>query len=90
MTPNPIANATDAEVVIDLFELREFKSVRVQSKGIDSDEGGPLKTGEKYLHTIGRTKQVFGTTPAAVIVSCVKEEDGTPKIFPVFRRSARS
>lgn len=84
------AEGFEDETYVDLFELRESKSIRVQSKGIDSDEGGPLKTGEKYLHTIGRTKQIFGATPAAVIASCVKEEDGAPKIFPVFRRSARS
>jgi hypothetical protein len=83
------AEGFEDETYVDLFELREFKSIRVQSKGIDSDEGGPLKTGEKYLHTIGRTKQVFEATPTAVIASCVKEEDGTPKIFSVFRRSAR-
>ncbi len=48
-----------------------------------------MKTGEKYLHTIGRTKQVFGATPADVVESCIKEEDGTAKIFSVFRRTAR-
>ena len=74
---------------VDLFELRQAKAIRVQSTGLDHGDQGPLKTGEKYLHSVGRTQQIFGATTEEVVASCLKEEDGRPKVFSVFRRKAR-
>jgi hypothetical protein len=44
-----------------------------------------LKTGEKYLYTVGRTNQVFSATPAEVIDGCVRDDEGKIKLFPAFR-----
>ena len=72
---------------LDLMELREYTQVRMQASGQSSDQEGdePLQTGEKYLYTIGRTDQAFAAHIGEAIDSCVREEDGTIKIFPIFR-----
>ena len=72
---------------LDLMELREYTQVRMQASGQSGDQEGdePLQTGEKYLYTIGRTDQAFAAHTGEVIDSCVREEDGTIKIFPIFR-----
>jgi hypothetical protein len=72
---------------LDLMELREYTQVRMQASGQSGDQEGdePLQTGEKYLYTIGRTDQAFAAHIGEAIDSCVREEDGTIKIFPIFR-----
>ncbi len=77
---------------LDLMELREYTQVRMQASGQSGDQEGdePLQTGEKYLYTIGRTDQAFAAHIGEVVDSCVRNEDGTIKIFPIFRpKSAR-
>lgn len=72
---------------VDLFELREYKPMRMQGSATKTGEESsePLQTGEHYLYTVGRTDQIFAPTPAALLDSCVREEDGSIKVFPVFR-----
>ena len=73
---------------VDLFELREYTPVRIQSNA--AGEGGePLKTGEKYLYTVGRTNKIFAATAEEVRETCIREEDGSIKVFQVFRASTR-
>ena len=59
-----------------------------------SNTGGereePLQAGEKYLYTLGRTKQIFAATPEELRESCIREEDGEIKVFPLFRAITRS
>ena len=72
---------------VDLFEIREYKPVRIASaakKEAEAEGKEQLQTGRKYLYTVGRTKQLFGDMPADVINSCVRGEDGGPKVFPAF------
>ena len=72
---------------VDLFEIREYKPARIASaakKEAEAEGKEQLQTGRKYLYTIGRTKQLFGDMPADVINSCVRGEDGGPKVFPAF------
>ncbi|MFT5376835.1 MAG: hypothetical protein ACI906_003673 [Candidatus Latescibacterota bacterium] len=72
---------------LDLMELREYTQVRMQASGQSGDQEGddPLQTGENYLYTIGRTDQAFAAHASEVVESSVREEDGTIKIFPIFR-----
>ena len=72
---------------VDLFELREYTPVRIQSN-TGAVEG--LQTGEKYLYTVGRTNRIFAATPEEVMSTCIREEDESIKVFPVFRASTRS
>ena len=72
---------------VDLFESREYKPARLaQAARKKAEEQGveQLQTGRKYLYTVGRTNRLFGDTPADVINSCVRGEEGTPKLFPAF------
>ena len=68
----------------DLFELREYKPSRVhsnqQKRAAESGEA-ELQTGRKYLFSVGRTNKLHGESPSAVINSCVRSEDGNPKVF---------
>jgi hypothetical protein len=72
---------------LDLMELREYTQMRMQASGQSGDQEGddPLQTGENYLYTIGRTDQAFAAHASEVVESSVREEDGTIKIFPIFR-----
>ena len=72
---------------VDLFELREYKPVRLASaakKKAEEQGTEQLQTGRKYLSTLGRTNQLFADMPADIINSCVRGEDGGPKMFPAF------
>ena len=72
---------------VDLFELREYKPsrvhVRAKEQAIQSNTE-ELQTGSKYLYTVGCTNQLFGKSPSAVINSCIRSKDGSPKVFPIF------
>ena len=71
---------------VDLFELREYTPKRMQSSGGRGEEDTELlKTGEKYLYTVGRTNQLLGATPAEVIKGCVRDDEGNIKLFAAFR-----
>ena len=62
------------------------KPANKKGQGSGDQEGDePLQTGEKYLYTIGRTDQIFAKHPGELMDSCVREEDGSIKIFPIFR-----
>lgn len=71
----------------DLFELREYKPSRVQTrakeKAVEADVE-QLQTGRKYLCTVGRTNRFFGASPSEIINSCFRDEEGAPKVFPAF------
>ncbi len=72
---------------LDLLELRAFAQMRMQANHQlgDVEEGEPLQTGEKYLHTVGRTSQLFAASPEELLASCVHDDDGNTRIFPIFR-----
>jgi len=71
---------------IDLLELREYTDARIQAVNEGSEFGAePLQTGEKYLFTVGRTQSFFAADPSATIASCVRDEEGEIRIFPIFR-----
>jgi len=72
---------------VDLFELREYKPVRIASAAKKEAEAAgteQLQTGRKYLYTVGRTNKLFGGMPADVINTCIRGEGGGPKLFPAF------
>ena len=71
----------------DLFELREYKPIRIASaakKEAEEEESEQLHTGRKYLFTIGRTNKLFGDSPADIVNNCVRNDDGGPMVFPAF------
>ena len=70
---------------VDLFELREYKPVRMsqaQKKKADAGGDAPLQPGRKYLYSVGRTNQLFGEIPADVVNGCIRGDDGGVKLFP--------
>ena len=69
---------------VDLFELREYKPSRMRAKEKTEGAEEDLQTGRKYMYTVGRTNRLFGESPSDVINGCVRGDDGTPKVFPVF------
>ena len=69
----------------DLMELREYTQMRMQASNEGEEGSDPLQTGEKYLFTLGRTQDFFGGNASAILASCVRDEEGEIKIFPVFR-----
>lgn len=72
---------------VDLFELREYKPARLATaakKKADAEGTEALQTGRKYLYTLGRTNKLFGDAPADIINSCVRDENGGPKVFVSF------
>jgi hypothetical protein len=72
---------------IDLFELREYKPARLASaakKEAAEKDTEALQTGRKYLYSVGRTNSIFGTSPADVINSCVRDDEGSTKVFAAF------
>ena len=74
---------------VDLLELRTYSPVRIQ-RNRDGEGEEPLQTGEKYLYTVGRTKNIFAATPEELSESCIRGEDGEIKVFPLFRATTRS
>lgn len=72
---------------LDLFQLREYKPARLATtakKRADKEDTEMLQTGRKYMFTVGRAKQLFGESAAAVINGCYRGDDGETKIFNVF------
>ena len=72
---------------VDLFELREYKPSRVHARAKEQavqSDAEELQTGSKYLYTVGCTNQFFGKSPSDVINSCIRSEDGSLNVFPVF------
>jgi hypothetical protein len=72
---------------VDLFELREYKPARIATAAKQKAEAAgteSLQTGRKYLFTLGRTNKLFGEAPADIINSCVRDENGGPKVFVTF------
>ena len=72
---------------VDLFELREYKPSRVHVRAKEEarqNNAEELQTGSKYLYTVGCTNQLFGKSPSVVINNCIRNEDGSPKVFPIF------
>ena len=69
----------------DLMELREYTQMRMQASNEGEEGSDPRQTGEKYLFTLGRTQDFFGGNASAILASCVRDEEGEIKIFPVFR-----
>jgi hypothetical protein len=69
------------------MELREYTQVRMQASSQSGDQEGSdrLQTGEKYLYTVGHSEQIFAAHPGELLDSCVREEDGAIKTFPIFR-----
>ena len=67
---------------MDIFNLQEYTPMRMQQA---FDEGERLlQTGHQYLHTLGRTNNLFDTDPGKIIKSCITKEDGSTHIFPIF------
>ncbi len=55
---------------VNLFELREYPPSRVHANAQkkEAEEGeAELQTGRKYLFTVGRTNQLFGSSPNDVL-----------------------
>jgi len=75
------------DTYLDLFEVREYKPMRMQGNAQQkaAEEGtDALQTGHQYLYTAGRTNNLFGKAPGEIINTCVRKEDGSIQIFPVF------
>ena len=72
---------------VDLFELREHKPARMATaakKKAKAEDTESLQTGRKCLYTLGRTNRLFGDAPDDIINSCVRDENGGPKMFVTF------
>jgi hypothetical protein len=72
---------------VDLFELREYTPSRVHANAQkkEAEEGeSELQKGRKYLFTVGRTNQLFGSSPNEILEHCLKKDNGAPAIYPVF------
>ncbi|MBI2505109.1 MAG: hypothetical protein HYW07_17970 [Candidatus Latescibacteria bacterium] len=72
---------------VDLFELREYKDMQMFSEMQDKKkkkQAEMLQPGHKYLFSVGRINRLAGTTNGELLSTCVLNEDGNPKIFPVF------
>ena len=72
---------------VDLFELREHSRAQMHARARKkATEGntGELQLGSSYLHSVGRSNQLFGADSAAVKNSCLRTEDGKVRIFPIF------
>ncbi len=72
---------------MDLFELREYQPIRMHvsaKKQADAEGTEPLQTGHKYLYTVARINRLAGQSSAELFSTCVRKEDGNPKIFPIF------
>ena len=67
---------------MDIFNLQEYTPMRMQ-QAVDEGER-LLQTGHQYLHTLGRTNNLFDTDPGKIIKSCITKEDGSTHIFPIF------
>ena len=72
---------------IDVFELRENTTAQVHARARDrarSDRKAELQVGVSYLYSLGRTDEVFCSSREEVLESCIKNDEGEPKIFPMF------
>ena len=72
---------------IDVFELRENTTAQVHARARDrarSDRKAELQVGVSYLYSLGRTNELFCSSREDVLESCIKNDEGETKIFPMF------
>ena len=70
---------TLASIVSGAMRMQGSAQQKAAAEGTDA-----LQTGHKYLYTAGRTNDLFGKAPGEIINTCVRKEDGSIQIFPIF------
>jgi hypothetical protein len=72
---------------VDLFELREYKDMQMFTETQDKKkkkQAEMLQPGYKYLFTVARINRLAGSTNGELLSTAVLNDEGNPKIFPIF------